>query len=61
VLPVSNPILPDPETVIQDPQFIDQYESYIDEVKNQLEAQPDDSFQPALGLLDQMMASIEIQ
>jgi hypothetical protein len=61
VLPVSNPILPDPETVLQDQKFADQYESYIDGIKAQLNEQPDASFQPDLSGLDQMMNSLEIK
>jgi hypothetical protein len=61
VLPVSNPILPDPETMLQDPKFTDQYESYIAGIKKQLNEQPDASFQPGLSLLDQMMNSLEIK
>ncbi len=61
VLPVSNPILPDPETMIQDPKFTDQYQSYIDGIKKQLNEQPDAGFQPDLSLLDQMMNSLEIK
>lgn len=62
VLPVTNMGLPnDGETVIGDWYEFDQnWDTYIEETLAWLNAQDDDSFFPSLALLDEMMASFQI-
>jgi hypothetical protein len=58
VLPVSNPVLPDPATVSQDQAFYDTYREYAQKTAGLLESQPDDSFTPSLAQLDIFVQSI---
>lgn len=61
VMPVSNPILPDPQIILADPAFYDEHETYLEVVKADLTAQPDDSFSPSLELLDELFAPLQVE
>ncbi len=60
ILPVSNPILPDPETIQMDDAFAENFPNYIQEIEDTLNQQPDSSFTPVLTRLDEMIQSLEI-
>jgi hypothetical protein len=63
ILPVANPILPpDPSTVPGNDyaKFDANFPTYLVDIEKKLDAQPDDSFQPHLGLLDDMIKTIKI-
>jgi hypothetical protein len=58
ILPISNPILPDPETIDMDTPFYDNFPTYVIETEEELNLQPQDSFNPTLPMLDAMIASL---
>lgn len=58
IMPVSHPSLPHPDTVVLNEAFAENFENYIAENELALQGQPDDSFQPSLTLLDQLVASL---
>lgn len=60
VLPVSNPILPDPETIPLDDAFAQNFPTYLQETVNQLNEQPVSSFTPDLTYLDAVVKSLRI-
>jgi hypothetical protein len=62
VLPVTQTFLPDDGSTLVDDwmSFDDNWDSYIGEAIGFLNEQNDGSFSPGLDLLDQMMASFEI-
>jgi len=63
ILPVANPILPpDPSAVPGNDyaKFDANFPTYLKEIETTLDAQPDDTFQPHLGLLDDMIKTIKI-
>lgn len=60
IFPVSNPVLPDPDTITLDQAFADNFLTYITETEKTLDAQDVSSFTPDLALLDELIASIEI-
>ncbi len=61
VLPLSNPILPDPSTITLDQNFMSNFKTYVADVKEQLNNQPDNSYQPDLALLDAIFESLELK
>lgn len=61
VMPVSNPILPDPQIILADPAFYDEYETYLSVVTADLMEQPDNSYTPSLELLDELFASLIVE
>lgn len=61
ILPVAHPSLPDPETVVLDDAFYNGYPVYLLDMAAKLGAQPDDSFSPALSLLDALIQSLFIE
>jgi hypothetical protein len=63
ILPVANPILPPDPSIIPGndyEKFNNEFATYLADIENKLAAQPDDSFQPHLGLLDDMIKTIKI-
>ena len=62
IFPVNNPVLPPTSDLPADSynQFTENYPTYIQNLKNQLDAQPPDSFIPDLTLLDDLVKSIQV-
>jgi len=61
VLPVANPVLPEPETVTMDDNFFNNYTPYVQDIEALLGGQPPESFSPNLLLLDEMMRTFLVQ
>ena len=65
ILPVNHAILPadsnNPPNGMSWEDFSNNYEPYINDMVTQLDAQSWDSYQPALGMLDDLIASLTIQ
>ena len=61
IMPVNHPSLPHPDTVVIDEAFAENFLTYVAEKETSLQAQPDDSFQPSLILLDQLVASLLVE
>ena len=61
IFPVNHPSLPNPDTVTIDEAFTENFESYIAENELSLAGQPDDSFQPSLVTLDQLISSLLVE
>jgi len=61
IMPVSNPILPDPKTVVVDNTFVQNYPVYVKDIEQKLSAQPDTSFTPNLALLDALFQSMKVR
>lgn len=61
VLPVANPILPDPDSVLEAPGFYDNFHTYLGEVTALLNEQPENSFEPALSVLDALFQSFDVE
>jgi len=63
ILPVANPILPPDPSIVPGndyEKFNNEFATYLADIEKKLAAQPDDSFQPHLGLLDDMIKTIKI-
>jgi hypothetical protein len=60
ILPVTHPSLPLPDEVVMDDAFYNNFESYAADVSSQLNGEPDESFQPSLTLLDQLVESLTV-
>ena len=60
ILPVSNPVLPDPETIEMDQAFYDAFPEYINDIELLLNEQTPESFLPNLVALDQLIQSLRI-
>lgn len=60
ILPVSHPSLPDPGSVPMDDAFYENFMNYVADIERQLSAEHEDSFTPALWLLDVMIQSFEV-
>ncbi len=62
IFPVNNPVLPPTSDLPSDSynQFTENYLTYIQDLKNQLDAQPPESFTPSLTLLDDLVKSIQV-
>lgn len=63
VLPVSHAMLPADDSIPNDDfaAFEANFQNYLVDTTNQLNAQPDESFNPSLALLDGMMQSFKIK
>jgi hypothetical protein len=61
IMPVSHPSLPHPDTVVIDEAFAENFINYAAENELALQTLPDDSFQPSLVLLDQLVASLLVE
>jgi hypothetical protein len=63
VLPVSHPSLAESGEIPEDQldAFIETFTEYIDETEHALEAEAPASFTPDLGVLDEMVRSIEVR
>jgi len=63
ILPVANPVLPPDDSVIPGgdyAKFSDNFAGYLKDMELTLNSQPDDSFQPHLTLLDNLVKSIKV-
>jgi hypothetical protein len=60
ILPVTHPSLPLPDAVVMDDAFYNNFESYAADVSSQLNGETDESFQPSLILLDQLVESMTV-
>jgi hypothetical protein len=61
IFPVNHPTLPGPESVVLDDAFAENFENYIAENEASLQGQPDESFQPSLVTLDQLISSLLVE
>jgi len=63
ILPAANPILPPDNSIIPGGdygKFTDNFAGYLKDIEFALNSQPDDSFQPHLTLLDNLVKSIKV-
>jgi len=63
ILPMANPILPPDPSIVPGndyEKFNNEFATYLSDMEQKLAAQSDDSFQPHLGLLDDMIKTIKI-
>lgn len=61
IFPVSHPSLPDPDSVELNDAFAENFETYVAENEAALQNQTDESFQPSLVLLDQLIGSLLVE
>ena len=60
ILPVSHLSLPDPNSVLMDDAFYENFMNYVADIEGQLSTEPENSFTPALSLVDAMIQSLEV-
>lgn len=60
IMPISNPVLPDPETVMQSQDFTSNYQKYLEDTIALINSQTPESFTPNLNALDALFSSLQV-